>query len=295
MISTIQAFKTDRLSIRSLAESDGAFIFELVNTEGWLTFIGNRNVSTENDALAYIQKINANKNITYWVVQSGKQKIGVITLIKRDHLPFHDIGFAFLPGFQGKGYALEATNAILERIIETTDYPTILAITMPNNLNSIRLIEKLGFFYDKTEGTGDELSSLYKLGLDKLKIDRVIKKFFSAFTNKGIKPKLNLIRETCMTQTIIIKNTNGLCESHDLKEFITPREVLLTNGELQDFEEYETDEKTVITRNIAQRFSWYQKEGVLNDEPFSAKGNKMFQMVKTGTQWKICNVIWDDE
>ncbi len=294
-MDSTQFLNTERLSIRSLEENDASFILELVNTKGWLTFIGDRNIGNEKEALGYIQKIIANQNITYWVIQLESAKIGVITLIKRDHLPFHDLGFAFLPEFQGLGYAHEAANTILDQIIETSDFSTVLAITMPNNLNSIRLIEKLGFSYEKTEVINEETSSVYHLNLDKLKIDRVIKEFFSAFTNKDTKPRLSLIYDTCLDQAIIIKNTDGSCETYDLPNFIAPRQALLTNGELQHFEEYETVEKTIITRNIAQRFSQYQKEGVLNNQPFTQRGNKMFQLIKKNSKWKICNVIWDDE
>lgn len=295
MKSEAHYLRTDRLLLRSLEDRDCSFILKLVNTKGWLAFIGDRNINTEKEALEYIQKINDNKDITYWVVELEAAKIGVVTLIKRDHLSFNDIGFAFLPDFQGRGYAYEASNAILEQIIETSNHPTILAITKPDNLSSIKLIRKLGFAYDQTMDDEGEPSKQYSLNLEKLRIDRLIKQFFSAFTNKGTKPKLNLIYETCVTQTIIIKNTNGLSEVYDLPNFVSPREALLPHGQLQNFEEYEIAETTVITRNIAQRFSRYQKEGMLNNKPFSEQGNKMFHLIKASRKWKICSVIWDDE
>ncbi len=39
--------KTNRLTLRKLEEKDCSFILELLNTEGWLKFIGNRNVHNE--------------------------------------------------------------------------------------------------------------------------------------------------------------------------------------------------------------------------------------------------------
>ncbi len=288
--------KTNRLILRPLQTDDSRFIQELVNTKGWLTFIGERNVRNNTDAINYIEKIISNDKVTYWVVELlDNTKIGVITLIKREHLPFHDIGFAFSPTYQGSGYAYEASKAILEYVINTTDYQTILAATNPRNTSSIKLIEKLGLTYYKTEIQNDQESNLYKLDLEKLKIDRLVKKFFSSFTNKNSKPQLHILHQTCLDQVTIVKNTNGQCETYDLQNFITPREELLTNGMLQDFEEYELEEKTTITRHIAQRVSHYQKNGNLNGRKFSEKGSKMFQLVKTNTEWKITNVIWDDE
>ncbi len=160
-----QSIKTDQLLLRSLEESDHSFILELVNTEGWLTFIGDRNVNNETEAVVYIQNILANDDVTYWVVQLAEQKIGIITLIKRAHLPYYDIGFAFLPEFHGKGYAYESSKAVLELIIETSDYETIMATTNPNNHSSIKLIEKLGFSFYKTESNKGKESSLYSLDI----------------------------------------------------------------------------------------------------------------------------------
>ena len=60
---------TERLIIQPLTLNDDSFILELVNTEGWIKFIGNRNVTSTPEAGAYIQKILENKYISYWVVK----------------------------------------------------------------------------------------------------------------------------------------------------------------------------------------------------------------------------------
>lgn len=130
---------------------------------------------------------------------------------------------------------------------------------------------------------------------DKVEIDKLTATFFSAFTNKGRKPELKLLYDICIAEAVIIKNTEGACEIYNLDSFIAPRKALLTNGTLTDFVEYELSEETTITRNIAQRLSYYQKEGILNGEPFTGKGSKMLQFIKQGDAWKIASAIWDDE
>ena len=79
---------TERLLIKPLALTDADFIFELVNTEGWIRFIGNRNIASQDEARAYIQKVLENENVSYWVVQRKESldAIGIITYIKRDYL-----------------------------------------------------------------------------------------------------------------------------------------------------------------------------------------------------------------
>ncbi len=133
------------------------------------------------------------------------------------------------------------------------------------------------------------------MDIDKVKIDKLVKEFYSAFTNKGKKPNLNFVYETCIDEAVIIKNTKGISETYNLENFIAPRKELLSNGTLTGFEEYEVREQTLITRNIAQRISHYQKEGILNNDRFSSKGTKMFQFVKTDKVWRICCAIWDDK
>jgi RimJ/RimL family protein N-acetyltransferase len=70
-------------------------------------------------------------------------------IIKRETLNNPDIGFAFLPAYNGKGYALEMASATLDFAKKTLGMPVISAITLPGNANSIRLLEKLGFRYSQ--------------------------------------------------------------------------------------------------------------------------------------------------
>lgn len=140
-----------RTSIRPLEQGDSAFILDLVNTDGWLQFIGDRQVRSIDAAVTYIKNILSSPHITYRIVTLSGQNIpiGIVTLIKKDYLPFHDIGFAFLPAFGGKGYAYEATKAFLQGLIDGYADEKLLATTIPENIRSIRLLQKLGFQFDK--------------------------------------------------------------------------------------------------------------------------------------------------
>jgi [ribosomal protein S5]-alanine N-acetyltransferase len=163
---------TDRLLIEPLSESDNAFILELVNTDGWIKNIGNRNVNNQMDAIAYIQKINENKNVTYWTVKlkATNEAIGIITFIKRDYLEHNDIGFAFLPNFANKGYAFEATQKVLSFLVQGNNFSYILATTIPENISSISLLKKLGLQFDKTIEIENEILHIYKASTGKLKM-----------------------------------------------------------------------------------------------------------------------------
>ena len=146
-----QHFTTDRLLITPLMVEDTNFILELVNTQGWIKFIGDKNIKSRDDALTYVQKILGNKDACYWTVKlkSDGDSIGIITFIKREYLENHDIGFAFLPKFFNKGYAYEATMNILKNVISKFNLSTILAITTHKNLSSIKLLNKMEFKFQK--------------------------------------------------------------------------------------------------------------------------------------------------
>lgn len=158
-----KSYVTARLSLAPLSVADFPFIKELVNTPGWLQFIGNRNVNCEEDAIAYIHKILDNQNVTYWVARLNESlmPIGVVTLIQRDYLEHPDIGFAFLPAHSGTGYAHEATETVIQALPAET--ANLLAITVPENLRSIKLLERMGFRFDKDLQQDGETLLVYKV------------------------------------------------------------------------------------------------------------------------------------
>lgn len=141
---------TPNLSIQPLNLNYTAFVLELTNTEGWLRFIGNRNITNLTDAHSYIDRIINTPTITYYAVtlNSINEPIGLLTVIKREYLNHPDFGFAFLPQYKNKGYAYEAATALLPQLIAC--HTTLVAITLTDNLKSIALLQKLNFRFEKT-------------------------------------------------------------------------------------------------------------------------------------------------
>jgi len=143
---------------------DAEFIIDLVNSDGWLKFIGDRKVSNINDAENYIQKILDNPSYYYSVFElknSGKA-IGIVTFLNRENQNFPDIGFALLPEFEKNGYTIEASKAYLDEIIKSKTYKNIIAITIFNNYKSISLLTKLGFKHEYNYDQDNQFLSLFK-------------------------------------------------------------------------------------------------------------------------------------
>src|SRR6267378_8393844 len=75
--------------------------------------------------------------------------IGICGLLKRDVLADVDIGYALLPEFWSQGYALESASAVMSYASETLGLKRVVAVTNSDNTNSIRLLEKMGFKYER--------------------------------------------------------------------------------------------------------------------------------------------------
>ena len=148
--------QTARITLRRLTVADASFMRDLVNEPSWIRFIGDRGVRTVEDARAYLVKgpmaMYERCGFGLWLCEAraSGEALGICGLIKRDTLEDVDIGFAFLPRFWGQGYAHEAAAAVLDYGREVLELDRIVAITSPDNVPSIRLLEKLGLRLEKT-------------------------------------------------------------------------------------------------------------------------------------------------
>ena len=155
---------TQRLNLRVIREEDAPFLVALVQTKGWLRFIGERKITGPGEAETYIRTLLDHPGKHYLVMEHKKtaKALGILSFIHREELPTPDFGFALLPQAEGQGYALEASRAFLSHLSQTGEYPTLLAITVPENERSTRLLHKLGFTYDKEILQEGKILSLFE-------------------------------------------------------------------------------------------------------------------------------------
>jgi RimJ/RimL family protein N-acetyltransferase len=83
------------------------------------------------------------------LLKDSYESIGMCGLIKRDALDDVDVGYAFLPRYGSKGYAIESVLAVLEFAKNSVHLQRVVAIVDPNNQGSIRVLEKAGFRFEK--------------------------------------------------------------------------------------------------------------------------------------------------
>jgi RimJ/RimL family protein N-acetyltransferase len=142
---------TDRLRLRRIGPDDAGFLLELLNDPSFLANIGDRGVRTLEDARAYVERgpvaSYARHGFGLWLVELGTtgEPLGICGVLRRDSLPDPDLGFAYLPRHWGRGYAFEAASAVARHAREALRLRRLLAITLPTNAGSKRVLERIGF------------------------------------------------------------------------------------------------------------------------------------------------------
>ena len=166
MTDALHVLDTPRLVLRRLESADAGFIFEITNDPDWLRHIGDRGIRSLDDARRYItdgpSAMYERHGFGLHLVglRDGGTPIGLCGLIKRDWLDDVDIGFAFLPAFRGRGYALEAAAATLEYGRTTLGLHRIAAIVSPGNADSLRLLGRLEMRLERMVVPPNETSPL---------------------------------------------------------------------------------------------------------------------------------------
>lgn len=142
---------TGRLTIQELTLKDAPFLVELLNSNGFIENIGDRGIRTVKQAEQMILEkfmVNYPTHGLFIVIrQSDQTPIGSVSYLKRDFLAFDDIGYAFLPDYFGKGYAFEATSALVNHAKSKGLIGLNGVVDFPN-IASQNLLKKLGFKED---------------------------------------------------------------------------------------------------------------------------------------------------
>jgi RimJ/RimL family protein N-acetyltransferase len=160
--------ETSRLILREMdAALDAAFIFELLNSPKFIQYIGDRGVRSIDEALEFIdtryRRSYADHGYGLYTVclrDTGEQ-IGICGFVKRDYLDEPDLGFAFLPQHESKGYGTESAAASITYGREQLGFDRVMAITSLDNDTSVRLLKKVGFRFEKEILSGTETLKLF--------------------------------------------------------------------------------------------------------------------------------------
>lgn len=172
-MEALHILETGRLWLKPVSTSNAAFVLEMYNSPKFIQFIGDRNIRTVEDAENYITE----KFLPQWeklgygnfVIERKEdgKTIGAVGIFQREGLDVGDIGFSFLPEFQGKGYGFEAASKLLEKAFADFGLTKVSAITTEENEVSRKLILKLGLKYFKKIRLPEEQVDLLYFEIEK--------------------------------------------------------------------------------------------------------------------------------
>lgn len=157
---------TERLILKPVSFVDAEFIYQLYNSPRFIEFIGDKNIRSVADTEEYIKnrflpQIEKLGYGNYVITQKDDgTKLGSVGIFERDGLDVQDIGFSFLPEYEGKGYGFEAASALLDIAFTEFGVKKLSAITTDANISSQKLIEKLGLKFKKTVRLPDDEEDL---------------------------------------------------------------------------------------------------------------------------------------
>lgn len=165
--------ETERLVLSRIGEGDEEFVIHLLNDPAFLRYVGDKGVRDADGARHYIQTgpVASYKRFGFGLykvlLKNSGEPIGMCGLLKRETLEDVDVGFAFLPEFRSKGYAMESASAVMRQGREKFGLSRIVAITSPDNVSSSRLLGRLGMQFERTIRFPGEQAELSLFGWNK--------------------------------------------------------------------------------------------------------------------------------
>lgn len=143
--------ETERLLLREFQPEDWRAVYTYQNDPRYLEFYAWEHRS-EQDVKAFVQMHLDNQRETprrkfqlAIVLTDGNKLIGNVGIRKRETTAhFAELGYELDPRYWGSGYATEAAHRMLEFAFGTLHLHRVMAYVIANNLNSVRVLEKLG-------------------------------------------------------------------------------------------------------------------------------------------------------
>ena len=166
--------ETERLQLKWFTLDDTPLMYAIWNDPAFVRFVGDRGIKTLETAESAMHDGPLQLYETYGygpfrvIRRSDGADAGVCGLYRRENLDAPDIGFAFLPDYRGMGFGYESSCAVLRYARDELELPKLTAIVSPQNMASVRLLEKLGLRFEESIRMpgDDEEVSLYSIDLN---------------------------------------------------------------------------------------------------------------------------------
>jgi len=147
--------RTERLSLTDLVTADFVSTFAMDTNEQVMKYIGGAETRSFDDYSAFIAQ-----RLSLWIAERfhmwamrlhGSEHFLGWVMIKPIRDTQHvEVGYRMLPSSWGKGYATEATRAVLAYGFNVAGFAELTAVTHPDNAASQHVLTKAGLARDGT-------------------------------------------------------------------------------------------------------------------------------------------------
>ncbi|EKS7420934.1 GNAT family N-acetyltransferase [Enterobacter ludwigii] len=162
--------ETPRLKIEPYDDSHYEGLRVMDSDAGVMRYITGGIVKTPEETWEGIRRVQARwdkYNFSWWAIK--EKSLGVIVgaaclqhLANVDGAPL-EIGWRLVPEHNGKGYATEAAQAIVDYAAEQVGATYLVAVADPENIPSQRVMQRLGMTYKAIEQHYDVPCVVYEL------------------------------------------------------------------------------------------------------------------------------------
>ncbi|MDO8969836.1 MAG: GNAT family N-acetyltransferase [Saprospiraceae bacterium] len=165
--------ETARLILRELEYTDENDLFEMDADPAVHFFIENKPVKSIDEITKVIEMLKKQyqeNGIARWAVVDkitnecvGWSGLKYFNQPLNNHIDFYELGYRFKQKHWGKGFATESSSAVLDYGFKNLNVDRIFALTDPKNLNSKKVLTKLGFDFQETFDYEGDLTDWFEL------------------------------------------------------------------------------------------------------------------------------------
>lgn len=147
--------ETPRIQLRRFRPSDAAAVLEFGSDPEVMRYTGDALVRDLDHAGQIINDIWQAEYEAYGYGRlaayhkDDRRVIGFSGFKYLPELGFPDLGYRILPDYWNQGLATEMATALIDYGFHTLELPEVYGFVLPENLASIRVLEKAGFQFQK--------------------------------------------------------------------------------------------------------------------------------------------------
>jgi len=160
--------ETERLQLRYQRNEDYGFIIKLWTNEKITKYVGgprNKNILTESIKNTALDPKKEKYDLWYIILKNSDELIGMAGLLSKEinNEQLYEINYYLEEKQWNKGFAAEIAKGIIEHFRKKEGIKVFIAIIDKENLASIKVAEKIGMKYWKTEIRKSGEKAIYKI------------------------------------------------------------------------------------------------------------------------------------